>query len=157
VRSPWLTVIWLERQWLNTTWLTSSSRPALRYGDNEILKRGLGQRAAGNGGGAARAVRQAARPRSARRGRARDAHRGTIRLGDIVFFDATRKVELPRARGLGLVFQSYALWPHRTVFANVAYGLKACATSHGRHQMRVEKALAQIGLEHLAERFPQQL
>jgi iron(III) transport system ATP-binding protein len=52
-------------------------------------------------------------------------HRGTIRLGDAVFFDAAREIELPaEARGLGLVFQSYARWPHRTVFDNVAYGLK---------------------------------
>src|SRR5262245_17315728 len=64
-------------------------------------------------------------------------HRGAIRVGSTVLFDAARKLDLPaEARGLGLVFQSYALWPHRTVFANVAYGLKlrgvgAASSSNG--------------------------
>src|SRR5947208_1473557 len=51
-------------------------------------------------------------------------HRGAIRIGEKVLFDAARRVDLPaEERGLGLVFQSYALCPHRTVFGNVAYGL----------------------------------
>src|SRR5262249_58433504 len=61
------------------------------------------------------------------------------------------------ARGLGLVFQSYALWPHRTVFANVAYGLKLRGVGAAELEQRVGKALAQIGLAHLAERYPHQL
>jgi iron(III) transport system ATP-binding protein len=60
-------------------------------------------------------------------------------------------------RGLGLVFQSYALWPHRTVFDNVAYGLKLRGVSADEKQRRVEAALAQIGLAHLAARYPHQL
>ncbi len=84
--------------------------------------------------------------------------RGTIRIGDKIFFDATRRIDLPaEARGLGLVFQSYALWPHRTVFDNVAYGLKLRHVPAGELKTRVDKALAQIGLAHLAERYPHQL
>jgi iron(III) transport system ATP-binding protein len=55
------------------------------------------------------------------------------------------------------VFQSYALWPHRTVFANVAYGLKLRGVGAAELEQRVGKALAQIGLAHLAERYPHQL
>ena len=85
-------------------------------------------------------------------------HGGSIAIGDNVFFDAARKIELPaEKRGLGLVFQSYALWPHRTVFDNVAYGLKLRGASADEIKTRVEKTLAQIGLGHLAERYPHQL
>ena len=85
-------------------------------------------------------------------------HAGAIAIGDTVFYDAARGIELPaEKRGLGLVFQSYALWPHRSVFDNVAYGLKLRGTSAAEIKTRVDKTLAQIGLGALAERFPHQL
>ena len=85
-------------------------------------------------------------------------HTGKIRLGETVFFDAEQKVDLPaEQRGLGLVFQSYALWPHRSVFDNVAYGLKLRRVPVDEIKRRVDKALAQIGLAHLAARYPHQL
>jgi len=85
-------------------------------------------------------------------------YRGSIAIGDRVFFDAARGVELPaEQRGLGLVFQSYALWPHRTVFDNVGYGLKLRGVSAAEIKTRVEKTLSQIGLGHLAARYPHQL
>src|ERR1700742_665934 len=85
-------------------------------------------------------------------------HGGSIGIGDRVFFDAARKIELPaEQRGLGLVFQSYALWPHRTVFDNVAYGLKLRNTPAAEIKTRVDKTLSQIGLGHLGARYPHQL
>jgi len=85
-------------------------------------------------------------------------HAGSIAIGDAVFFDAVRRIDLPaEKRGLGLVFQSYALWPHRTVFDNVAYGLRLRGVASADVQARVEKSLAQIGLAHLAARYPHQL
>src|SRR5690348_1445946 len=52
-------------------------------------------------------------------------HAGSIAIGERMLFDAARGIDMPaERRGLGLVFQSYALWPHRTVFENVAAGLK---------------------------------
>ncbi|HEY2755715.1 MAG TPA: ABC transporter ATP-binding protein [Pseudolabrys sp.] len=85
-------------------------------------------------------------------------HAGSIGIGDRVFFDAARKIELPaEQRGLGLVFQSYALWPHRTVFDNVGYGLKLRGTPAAEIKTRVDKTLSQIGLGHLGARYPHQL
>ncbi len=85
-------------------------------------------------------------------------HGGSIAIGNKVFFDAARGIELPaEQRGLGLVFQSYALWPHRTVFDNVAYGLRLRDTPAAEIKSRVDKTLAQIGLGALAERYPHQL
>ncbi len=85
-------------------------------------------------------------------------HAGSIFIGDRIFFDAARGIELPaEQRGLGLVFQSYALWPHRNVFDNVAYGLKLRGKSGEEITQRVDKALSQIGLGHLGARFPHQL
>jgi len=85
-------------------------------------------------------------------------HGGSIAIGDNIFYDAGRRIELPaEKRGLGLAFQSYALWPHRSVFDNVAYGLKLRGTSTPEIKTRVDKTLAQIGLGNLAERYPHQL
>ncbi len=84
--------------------------------------------------------------------------RGAIAVGERVLFDAARGISLPaEQRGLGLVFQSYALWPHRTVFENVAAGLKLRGVTADEIKLRVEKVLAQIDLAQLAERYPPQL
>ena len=83
---------------------------------------------------------------------------GSIAVGEHVFVDAARGISLPpEERGLGLVFQSYALWPHRTVFENVAAGLKLRGVTPDEIKQRVAKVLGQIGLGHLAERYPPQL
>ena len=86
-------------------------------------------------------------------------HQGTIRIGDKVVFDGARGIDMPaEARNLGLVFQSYALWPHKTVFDNVAYGLQAAqASARRRRQRACTTALDQLSLGQLAQRFPHQL
>jgi iron(III) transport system ATP-binding protein len=61
------------------------------------------------------------------------------------------------ARNLGLVFQSYALWPHKTVFDNVAYGLKLRGMAAREIEPKVNEVLSQLGLGHLGARFPHQL
>ena len=83
---------------------------------------------------------------------------GSIRIGEKVVFDGAAKVDVPaEGRNLGLVFQSYALWPHKTVFDNVAYGLKLRKVSGTDASTRVRSALEQLSLGHLGERYPHQL
>jgi iron(III) transport system ATP-binding protein len=85
-------------------------------------------------------------------------HQGKILIGEKTVFDGATKVDIPaEGRNLGLVFQSYALWPHKTVFDNVAYGLKLRKVTTSDIGTRVKEALAQLSLGHLAERFPHQL
>src|SRR5712671_7137724 len=131
---------------------------ALSYGDNEILKGVSVAVPPGkvvallgpSGSGKTTLLRAVAGLET--------PHRGAIRIGDKVLLDAAERIDLPaEERGLGLVFQSYALWPHRTVFGNVAYGLKLRKVAEADIKARVEKALAQIGLSDLAERYPHQL
>ncbi|QNM97880.1 ABC transporter ATP-binding protein [Chitinimonas koreensis] len=85
-------------------------------------------------------------------------HRGRIAIGGQALFDGARGLDLPvEKRGLGLVFQSYALWPHKTVFDNVAYGLALRGVAKPEQRERVTAALKSLDLGHLAERYPNQL
>jgi iron(III) transport system ATP-binding protein len=84
--------------------------------------------------------------------------KGAIRIGAKPVFDAASGVDIPaEGRNLGLVFQSYALWPHKTVFDNVAYALRLRRVSGADIATRVKKALDELSLGHLGERYPHQL
>ncbi|MFJ5223256.1 ABC transporter ATP-binding protein [Streptomyces sp. NPDC088400] len=69
--------------------------------------------------------------------------------------DATRLP--PERRNIGMVFQSYALFPHMTVEKNVAFGLKMRGIPDGELRTRTGEALELVGLSHLAGRKPKQL
>jgi iron(III) transport system ATP-binding protein len=78
---------------------------------------------------------------------------GEIRIGDQVVYSRQRNIVLPaNRRNIGMVFQSYAIWPHMTVFDNVAYPLKNTGVSKSDIQERVRRALALTGLEAFAAR-----
>ncbi|BCB21182.1 ABC transporter ATP-binding protein [Bosea sp. ANAM02] len=63
----------------------------------------------------------------------------------------------PNKRGLGLVFQSYALFPHMTVFENVAFGLRRRKVAGAELDKRVKEALGMVRLAAFGERYPRQL
>ena len=90
-----------------------------------------------------------------------EPHRGVIRIGADTVFDATSgiNVSLDR-RNFGMVFQSYAIWPHLSVFENVAFPLRVSQDerfSSGQIKAMVEEALSTVGLGHLAQRSATQL
>lgn len=60
----------------------------------------------------------------------------------------------PEQRGLGMVFQDYALWPHMSVRDNVAFPLRMRGLGRAERARRADAALAQVGLSHLADRWP---
>jgi len=63
----------------------------------------------------------------------------------------------PEERGIGVVFQEYAVWPHMTVFENVAYPLKMQKRPQDEIVRRTREVLAMIGLGSMEERIPSQL
>ena len=77
--------------------------------------------------------------------------------GRILIDGADATTTPPEKRGLGMVFQSYALFPHMTVADNVGYGLKLRGVSKAERSARVAESLALVGLEHLAARRPKAL
>lgn len=86
------------------------------------------------------------------------AKAGRICIGERVVYDGAARQEVPaEERNLGLVFQSYALWPHKTVFDNVAYPLKLRRVPVNEVRQRVQDVLDQLGLGKLGQRHPHQL
>jgi iron(III) transport system ATP-binding protein len=63
----------------------------------------------------------------------------------------------PSKRGIGMVFQNYAVWPHMKVFNNVVYGLKIQRMSKQRIQEKAQQVLGLVGLDGLEDRYPAQL
>jgi ABC-type Fe3+/spermidine/putrescine transport system ATPase subunit len=77
--------------------------------------------------------------------------------GEIRFDGRVIDAVPPHERGIGMVFQNYALWPHMTVGQNVAYGLKLRKVAAAEIASRVEGVLAKVGLAGLDGRYPGQL
>lgn len=80
---------------------------------------------------------------------------GIIKSGDTVFVDSARGVCLaPEERNLGMVFQSYALWPHMTVKQNLEMPLKLRRVAVKDRNRLVGETLKQVGLEQFGDRYP---
>jgi iron(III) transport system ATP-binding protein len=78
---------------------------------------------------------------------------GAIRIGERVVFDAERGINVPaEERGLSMVFQSYAIWPHMTVFENVAYGLRVRRMGGAALREKVHAALELVQMQAFAQR-----
>jgi spermidine/putrescine ABC transporter ATP-binding subunit len=75
-----------------------------------------------------------------------------------VFIGNRRVTDVPpEKRGIGLVFQNYALWPHMTVFQNLAFGLELKKMPKEKIKGKVEESLAMVKLEGHEDRYPRQL
>ena len=78
--------------------------------------------------------------------------------GGDVLFDGRSVSNIPPAeRGIGMVFQNYALWPHMTIFDNVAYGLKLRKFSADEIGEKVARVMRMVNLTGLEKRYPGQL
>jgi len=77
--------------------------------------------------------------------------------GEIYFGDREVSAIPPYERHIGMVFQNYALWPHMTIYDNVAYGLKIKKVPSAEVAQRVNGALSQVKLTGLEKRYPGQL
>jgi iron(III) transport system ATP-binding protein len=83
---------------------------------------------------------------------------GRIAVGADTFFDAGRRVDVPaEQRNLGIVFQSYAVWPHMTVFQNLAFPLKVRKVKRRALAERVREVLELVDMAQYEQRYPHQL
>lgn len=77
--------------------------------------------------------------------------------GQVILGGRDITYEPPYRRNIGLVFQNYALFPHLTIFENVAFGLRRRGVNHSEITPRVKDALSLVDLTHLTDRLPRQL
>ena len=81
---------------------------------------------------------------------------GTVRIGDRVVSGAGIFVPVHQRR-LGMVFQSYAVWPHKTVLDNVVFPLQQLGIAREEQGLRADRMLQLVGLAGYAQRYPSQL
>ena len=82
--------------------------------------------------------------------------RGSIEVGGRLLSTPDAVVP-PEARGMGMVFQNYAVWPHKTVFENVVFGLKLRKVPAAAAASKVRDTLALVNLTALEGRYPNEL
>ena len=83
---------------------------------------------------------------------------GEIWIGDELVTSAEKGIHKPpQARGIAMVFQDYAIYPHMTVFDNIAFPLQISNTDKREIEQRVKKTAELLGISHLLDRKPRQL
>src|ERR1041385_197746 len=85
-----------------------------------------------------------------------DPDKGAIRVGGRTLSEPGRTVP-PERRGMSMIFQSYALWPHMTIAENIAYGLKLRRLERTDRERRMAAMLDATRLGELAQRYPHEL
>jgi iron(III) transport system ATP-binding protein len=86
------------------------------------------------------------------------AEEGAISFGDDVVFDSARRVNVPpNKRNIGMVFQSYALWPHMTVRKNIGYPLRTRRVKRDQAAEWIDEVAALVDTSQLLDRYPAQL
>ncbi|WP_210526767.1 ABC transporter ATP-binding protein [Rubellimicrobium arenae] len=81
----------------------------------------------------------------------------SISTGDLFFDGEKMNNVIPSKRGIAMVFQSYALYPHMTVYDNMAFGMKLGGSSKQDMEARVRRAAQMLQIDHLLDRLPKQL
>jgi len=86
------------------------------------------------------------------------ADTGRIEIGGRVVYASDQGIDVPaNHRSIGMVFQNYAVWPHMSVFNNIAYPLKVAGVPAKEIRERVERVLVMLAMEGLEDRMPSQL
>ncbi len=87
-----------------------------------------------------------------------DPDRGEITINDRIVFSRSQGINVPaEKRGIGMVFQSYAIWPHYTVFENIAYPLKIRKFPKSEIRDKVAAVLSLVKMDNLGDRYPGEL
>ena len=83
---------------------------------------------------------------------------GRILIDGVPVYDSDRGINLPpNKRDIGFLFQNYALWPHMTVYQNIAFGLEMLKWDRKRIESRVGEMLQLLKIEQFGKRYPAEL
>ncbi|MGN1067071.1 MAG: ABC transporter ATP-binding protein [Candidatus Fimimonas sp.] len=83
---------------------------------------------------------------------------GRITIGDTVVFDSEKGINVaPGRRDIGFLFQNYALWPHMTVYKNIAFGLENLKWKKEDVEKRVDEMCKMLKIEQFKHRYPSEL
>ena len=83
---------------------------------------------------------------------------GQIIIDGVTVFDSEKGINIsPAKRNVGFLFQNYALWPHMTVYKNIAFGLENLKWSKDQIKARVDELVKMLKIEDYLDRYPSQL